>query len=162
VSNRVLTLGCVALSVAGAGLGINILAHPVVHVSAPRLLATTKPVGGDRESPLRADSLAALVVDRDIFRLARRLSRARYDPLLRSAAGATAPPTKPALACTGIVGDARNPTAVLTGLPGTAAPRVVQVGDHIGGLVIRAIARNHVTVTGLDTTWTLTVHEPWR
>jgi hypothetical protein len=52
--------------------------------------------------------------------------------------------------------------AVLEGLPGIQGPRVLQLGERVGGLTVRRIKGDVVTVTGLDTTWTLRVKEPWK
>ena len=66
------------------------------------------------------------------------------------------------LSLLGIVWDGgRDPTALLEGLPGVEGPRVVRRGEHVGDLRVRTIARDHVMVLGPDTTWILTVREPW-
>jgi len=101
-------------------------------------------------------------VARDPFRIARRPAPVAYD-LVRAAQPPAPVPPKPALVLTGIVWDrGGNPSAVLDGVPGAGGPRVVRSGERIGALLIRRIERDRVVVVGLDTTWTLTVREPWK
>jgi len=101
-------------------------------------------------------------VERDPFRVTRRPATVLYDPL-RLAQPALPPTPKPALALVGIVWDTgRDPTALVEGLPGADGPRAVRQGETIAGLRVRTITRDRLVITGLDTTWTLTVREPWR
>jgi hypothetical protein len=103
-----------------------------------------------------------VLVARDPFRVTRRPSNIVYDPV-SPAQPATPPPPKPVLALVGIVWDSgRDPTALIEGLPGVEGPRPVRHGETIAGLRVRAIKPDRVLITGLDTTWTLTVREPWR
>ncbi|HKV43581.1 MAG TPA: hypothetical protein VJT32_02720 [bacterium] len=107
-----------------------------------------------------ADSLARVVAGRDLFRADRRAAAVRYDPT-RGAAPLPDGPPKPQLAVTGIVwGD--EPEAVLEGLPTTTGPRVVRVGDAIGGVTIKRIEQGRLVAVGFDTTWTLSVRVPWK
>jgi hypothetical protein len=108
------------------------------------------------------DSLAALLVARDPFRLARRPAPVTYDPV-RLAQPAVAPPQKPVLLLAGIVWDGgRDPAALIDGFPGVNGPLAVRQGESIGGLRVKRIAADRVVITGLDTTWTLMVREPWK
>jgi hypothetical protein len=101
------------------------------------------------------------LVSHDPFRIAHRPAAAVYDPA--TLAMALVPPTpKPILVLTGIAWDRVTPSAIVEGLPGTDGPRVVHTGEAVNGLVIKSIARYWVTVSGMDTVWTLTVREPWR
>ena len=54
------------------------------------------------------------------------------------------------------------PQGLVEGLPGADGPRPVRPGETIAGLRVKAIKPDRVVITGLDTTWTLTVREPWR
>jgi hypothetical protein len=47
------------------------------------------------------------------------------------------------------------------GLPGAVGPRVLHLGDVVAGLRLTRISRQGVAITGMDTTWTLTVRNPW-
>jgi len=51
---------------------------------------------------------------------------------------------------------------VIEGFPGVESARVVRVGDVVAGLRVKQIGGDHVTIVGMDTTWTLKVREPWR
>jgi hypothetical protein len=87
----------------------------------------------------------------------------RFDPA--GIVSASAPPApsapKPVLVLSGIVWGP-EPTAVLEGIPGVEGARVVRRLDRVGALAVRSIQRDRVIVTGLDTTWTLQVKEPWK
>ncbi len=154
--------GALALiSLSGIGLGLRVALAPMPAVALPertmeqRADTSARPVGP-------ADSLTRLIVERDLFRVARRPAGVTYD-LVRAAQPPTPVPPKPALMLTGIVWDrGGNPSAVLDGVPGAGGPRVVRSGERIGALLVRRIERDRVVVVGLDTTWTLTVREPWR
>jgi hypothetical protein len=104
------------------------------------------------------DSLVRRIVSRDPFRPDRRPSPVAYDPT-RAGQPIVAPPPKPTLVLVGVV-QGTDPTAVIEGLPGIEGPRVVRVGDVIGGLTVRAIATDGVRVVGLDTVWVLKVRKP--
>jgi hypothetical protein len=108
------------------------------------------------------DSLVAGLVARDPFRVTRRPSDVVYDPV-RLVQPATPPVPKPALALVGIVWDGgHDPTALVEGLPGVDGPRPFRQGESIAGLRVKTIKLDRVVITGLDTTWTLTVREPWK
>jgi hypothetical protein len=107
-----------------------------------------------------ADSLRRVAVARDLFRADRRPAVVAYDPS-RGAAPLPEGPPKPQLALTGVVwGDV--PEAVIEGLPTAPGPRVVRAGDVVGGVTVKQIEQNRVIAVGFDTTWTLTVREPWK
>jgi hypothetical protein len=75
-------------------------------------------------------------------------------------APATPPVPKPALSLSGILWGA-DPAAIVEGVPGQEAPVVLRVGERSGPLEVIGIAPDRVRIRGLDTTWTLTVREPW-
>ena len=110
-------------------------------------------------APYPADSLGARVVARDLFRADRMPAPAPYDP---DRAGAPSPvsPPKPALTLSGIVWGA-VPEAIVEGIPGKEAPQVMRQGETAAGLTLRRIEATQVVIVGLDTTWTLTVRQPW-
>jgi len=95
----------------------------------------------------------------DPFRFGHHPAGTRYDPATPVQALAPQPP-RPALVLDGIAWTTGDPLAVLEGLPGSSGPRVVRPGDAVGGLTVRRIAADRVIVTGMDTTWTLTVRKP--
>jgi hypothetical protein len=123
--------------------------------------ALVRPAGAIPSSA-SAESSVTHAIERDAFRVARRPASVAYDPET-VAQPEQPPPPRPVLNVLGIVWDGGgDPTALLDGLPGIEGPRVVRRGEHIGDLRIRTIAPDHVIVLGLDTTWILTVREPWR
>ncbi len=112
-------------------------------------------------SPL--DSVFRLAAKHAPFRVTRIPASISYDPDRNLLPGAPSPPAipKPSLVLSGIVSGA-VPAAVLEGFPGVDGPRVVRAGEVVSGLQVRAIRRDAVVVTGLDTTWTLRVRVPWK
>jgi len=113
-----------------------------------------------------ADSLdlaASAVTSSDPFRLERRPSSIAYGAQPEGAPAAPAPPKppKPPLALAGIVGGPPW-VALLDGVPGRNGSVVVHAGDTLAGLRIRALGPRSVTITGLDTTWKLTLKRPWQ
>lgn len=107
-----------------------------------------------------ADSLRRAVVARDVFRTDRHPAAVAYDPS-RGAAPLPDGPPKPQLILTGVVWG-EDPEAVIEGLPTAPGPRVVRVGDVVGGVTVKRIEQARVIAVGFDTTWTLTVREPWK
>jgi hypothetical protein len=109
---------------------------------------------------LSGDSVVQLIIARTPFRAARRPAAVAFDPRLPAQIDAPDTP-KPALALSGIVWGA-EPTAIIQGLPGIEGSKVVRRGDVIGGIKVSRIERERVWVSGLDTTWALTLREPWK
>jgi hypothetical protein len=146
---------------AGLALGVRLVASPLVRVVIPpRTDADAQIVLPPVDA--HPDSLASTLVARDPFRVTRRPSDVVYDPV-RLAQPAVPPSPKPALALVGIVWDSGlDPTALVEGLPGVEGPRPMRRGETVAGLRVKAIKPDRVVITGLDTTWTLMVREPWR
>lgn len=114
------------------------------------------------QSGYAADSLAGVVVNRDLFRIGRRPAPVHYNAVVASSPDTQSMQRpKPTLALTGIVWGA-HPEAVIVGLPAADGARVVRVGDVVGGITIRYIDRAQVVATGFDTTWMLAIREPWQ
>lgn len=146
---------------AGLALGVRLAAAPLVRLAIPERVGNREQIVHPSADP-HPDSLAAVLVAHDPFRVTRRPSNVVYDPV-RLAQPATPPPPKPVLGLVGIVWDqGRDPTALVEGLPGVDGPRPVRHGETIAGLRVKTIKPDRVVITGLDTTWTLTVREPWR
>jgi hypothetical protein len=122
-------------------------------------LPTPAPILGPRSSTLVAASEA--LVTRDPFRLERKPSGVAYTPAAEGAPPPVAPPARPALAVVGIVG---GPPweALLDGVPGRQGSALVRRGDTLSGLRIRSITKDTVKVTGMDTTWILSVRRAWQ
>jgi len=156
-----LNASLIALGSVGVAFGVRLVASPLVRVSVPPPGEAAAPstTFHPRAQP---ESLVAAFVGRDPFRVTRRPAAVLYDPVrLVQPALPTTP--KPALVLVGIVWDnGRDPTALVEGLPRADGPRPVRNGETIGGLRVKTIKPDRVVITGLDTTWTLTVREPWR
>jgi hypothetical protein len=106
------------------------------------------------------DSLVQAVVDHDPFRLTRSPAAIAYSSVQVEAAYVEPAPPKPQLVLTGIVwGD--EPSAIVEGLPGIEGARLLRPGEPIGGIRIRRITRQDVTLVGMDTSWVLQVRKPW-
>ncbi len=159
---RAATLGLWVMLLAGLGTTTRLVTRPLAEVTLPEPLTATARASG--ANPVRApvESLATHLVTRDAFRVARQPAAVPYDPHAATLSEQPAPP-RPALSLLGIVWDGgEDPTALVEGLPGIEGARAVRRGDNVGDLRIRTIARDHVIVLGPDTTWILTVREPWR
>ena len=145
----------------GLALAVRLVASPLVRVVVPPRVGVA-PSAALAHAPLQPDSLVAALVGRDPFRLTRRPAAFLYDPVRLGQPGAP-PSPKPVLAVVGIVWDnGRDPTALVEGLPGGEGARPIRQGETIAGLRVKAIRSDRVEITGLDTTWILTVREPWR
>lgn len=150
--------GVIAL---GLALAVRVVSVPLVVIptlpladahAARATVAQTAPV----------DSVGAVLVRRDPFRITRHSAGVAYDPQRGAQPPAPAAP-KPVLVLAGIVWDnGHDPSALIEGFPGTSGPRPVRQGESIGVLRVTLINRGKVVIVGLDTTWTLTVKEPWR
>jgi hypothetical protein len=121
-------------------------------------LPAPAPVSVPRSTSLVAASEA--LVAHDPFRLERKPSGVAYMPALEGALPPPRPP-RPVLSVVGIVG---GPPweALLEGVPGRPAAALVRRGDTLGGLRIRSITRDTVRITGMDTTWALSVRRAWQ
>jgi hypothetical protein len=131
----------------------------LVPLPVPSLAAPAVPGDG------AADSLAGeRALDLDPFRIARHPSPVEYlsdaDGMPPPAPPAPKPP-KPLLAISGIVGGPPW-AALIEGVPGREGTIVVRQGDTLGGLTVRRVGRDTVTVLGMDTTWKLAVRRTWR
>lgn len=113
-------------------------------------------------SALNVDSVAGLIIRRDPFRPERAPSAVPYSPTDPESEGMAmeASPPKPVLVLTGIVWGA-EPAAIVEGLPETNGARLVHAGEVVGALKVRRITPDQVLMSGLDTTWNLTVRTPW-
>lgn len=122
-------------------------------------LAAPAPVLVSRSAVLVAASEA--LVARDPFRLERKPSGVPFTLAVESAPSAVARPPRPALAVSGIIG---GPPweALLEGVPGRQGSALVRRGDTLGGFRVRSISKDTVKVSGLDTTWTLTIRRAWQ
>jgi len=149
--------GLVLVAVVGVVLLTRPATVPVPPAIRAETVATTPDYAGIAVSP---ESLASLV-SRDPFRLNRRPSDVPYSPQGQPPEAVSQPTPRPQLLLTGILWGA-NPTAVIEGLPGTDGPRLVRSGDVVNGIRVVRILRDRATIRGPDTTWNLSIREPWR
>jgi hypothetical protein len=144
----------------GIALGVRLVAWPIARLEVPPRVSMVPSTSA--AEPTQPESLGASLAGKDPFRVSRRPATVVYDPARFAQPVATRPPT-PALALVGIAWDTRRkPTALVEGIPGVDGARPVEQGDTVGGLRVRKILRDRVVITGFDTTWTLSVREPWR
>ncbi len=154
-------VGLILAGAAALAVGVRLVAGPLVAITLPPR-AGRAPEVQTPHPRVPSESLAATLVARDPFRIARRASAAVYDPV-RLAQPPTPPTPKPILSLVGVVWDNGNdPTALVEGLPGVDGPRPLRGGDSVAGLQVKSINPDRVVIVGLDTTWTLRVREPWR
>ena len=139
------------------------LLRPVPALAALPALRTDNG-GSTTRRPRPSPGDLRTLVERNPFRASRRPAPVAYDPLLAAGGGpmseAPPPPPRPPLSVSGIVWG-RHPAAVLDGVPGTEPGTLVQPGDTIAGLRVVRITAATVTVRGYDTTWVLTLRQPW-
>jgi hypothetical protein len=165
--SRVLGLQLLLIGLGGAALPVAVRVLQPANSGALPISSRPAPVRnghGPASSRRSLDSLVRAAVARAAFRVSRRPTAVAYDPdHVPGAALPVQPVAHPVLTVSGIVwGRGLEPTVVLEGLPGVEGPRVVHVGESVGGLKVRQIRDGAVVVTGLDTAWTLHVREPWR
>jgi len=113
-------------------------------------------------APVRRDSLVQVVTARNPFRVDRSVAAAAFNP--QTAAGAApAPPAppRPTLILAGIL-SGPEPAALIDGIPGQGATRVLRVGERAGDFVVRSIADGQVVVAGRDTVMTLRLRNTFR
>jgi hypothetical protein len=108
-----------------------------------------------------SDSIAELatrVVDGDVFRVDRKPAAVPYRIAGDSAPSTPPPPPpvpKPVLTLVGIIGGPPW-AALIDGVPAHSGTVLVHPRDTVGGLRVRDVSSEQVTLTGLDTVWHLT------
>jgi hypothetical protein len=164
MSVRVLRAVLVALIVAGAAAVVRAATVPIRRNGRMDLVnsASASPTSAVRETAY--DSLLAAARHRPLFRPDRRPPALAFDPGGTQPAGGEPAPSaqpRPQLAVSGIVWGA-EPAAIVDGLPGAEGSVVLRRGEASGGIRVRRIELGRVILSGLDTTWTLPVRNPWR
>lgn len=109
-----------------------------------------------RSRPPVADSVIELAVQRALFRASRRAADVPFDPVgAADSVPASAPQaSRPPVRVSGIVWGAQ-PVAVVEGIPGLDAPRAMRSGEMVNGFVVKRITQSQVTLSGMDTVWSL-------
>lgn len=138
-------------------LGIAGLRPVEAHLGASE---PTVPGAAESVSVVPLDSLTLAIVGHDPFRLSRSAAAIAYSLVPPEAVYIEPPPPKPQLVLTGIIwGD--EPSAIVEGLPGVEGARLLRAGEASGGVRVRRITRQNVSLVGMDTTWVLEVRKPW-
>lgn len=118
------------------------------------------------KSRLPRDSIDAAAIatsDHDPFRLTHEPSEVPYTAEHVNAPPPT-PPRLPPLTLSGIIGPPW--VALLEGVPGHLGSLIAAQGDTVSRaplavLVLRRVSRDTAVLAAADTTWKLTVREPW-
>ena len=103
------------------------------------------------------DSAASRVVAHDPFRLERKPASVAFSIAPNGSVGVPPPSGPPVrIALQGTIG---GPPwrAIVSGIPGHDGTIVVSSGDTLGGVTIRRVDRDGVTVRVKDSTWTVTM-----
>lgn len=113
---------------------------------------------------IEPDSLAVLVehiTSADPFRLDRRPAAVAYGApdTIPAHATALASAPRPPLVLVGIVGPPWH--ALVDGIPGHDGSTVIRAGQIVAGLRVGTVTATTATITGMDTTWRLTVKRTW-
>jgi hypothetical protein len=109
--------------------------------------------------PASVDSLAGAAAGHDPFRMSRSPAGVRFDPGDALAVPLPmAPPmvSRPQLVLVGVVLGS-EPTALIEGLPGADGPRLLRLGERVGGFGLREVTADGAVIAGPDTVWTLRV-----
>lgn len=153
----------VFLALGGTWLTALMATRPLVRGELPAPRSLVEPAS-NRRAEVRVDQgLVQRAIERPLFRADRHAPAASYDPErpVVSETPTEPPLPKPLLVVSGIVwGD--KPAAVVEGLPGIEGPVVLRLGESVAGVGVVAIQAGRVVIRGLDTTWRLTVREPWQ
>jgi hypothetical protein len=143
---------------------IAVTAVEVAHLAAhPRVPAPAIWASADMSWPMHRDSLddaAARIVEHDPFRVERRPPDVAFGTQAGGTSASTAAPAKPQLTVSGIVGGPPW-AALLNGVPGHEGTVLVHAGDALSGFTVLAVHAASLTISGMDTTWHLTVNDPW-
>jgi hypothetical protein len=155
--------GLALLALGGAWVTGLVITGPLVGVELSMSHSLGRPAASRVADPPIDRGLVERAIARPAFRADRRAPSRRYDPEQAPRAEAPAAPQvpKPTLAISGIVwGD--EPAAVVEGVPGIEGSAVLRPGDSAAGLTVVRIQGDRVVIRGMDTTWQLTVREPWK
>ncbi|HEX6809096.1 MAG TPA: hypothetical protein VF118_14005 [Gemmatimonadaceae bacterium] len=135
-----------------------VLSRPVA-APAPAIWPVSPPA-----RTIDPDSLAVLVehiTSADPFRLDRKPATVAYGApdTIAAHVAAQAAVARPPLVLVGIVGPPWR--ALVNGIPGHDGSTVIRAGQTVAGLRVGAITATTTTITGMDTTWRLTVKRTW-
>ena len=145
--------GLLALSLSGvAAGGWLIFRDRLGPVPAPAMAFAATTV--NRDSLPNFDSLAALIVARNVLSPTRSPGPGSEATTVSEVSAPAGAPGRPVLRLTGVLWSA-SPTAVIEGFPGHTGARILSPGDSIGGYRVLEILSDRVRVAGMDTTWVL-------
>lgn len=138
----------------GLGALVRAITVGVVPASVPQPVARAAADSAPAVTWGDPDSLAGFATSRDPFRRSRRPGPSAGTLPSRGPNVASVP--KPTLRLVGVL-EGANPTAVIVGFPGARGARVVSPGDVVGALKVERITSAEVRLSGMDTTWALTL-----
>jgi hypothetical protein len=151
---RVMSTTSWIVTVAGIGAAMTATAAKV-GVKRPPAIAVPAQVIVPAVPRANGDSLTTRIVSHDVFRSVRRPTAVPFEPVGVDVQPEDAP-DKPRLRLLGVVvGDGQR--ALIEGIPGTTGARLLSLNDTAGGLRLTAITRRGARLTGMDTTWTLSI-----
>lgn len=154
---RVLWLGTAGLLVVAAA---EFARRPVEAVGPERSAAAGLRYELRLSDAESVDAWTQRVAERDPFRLEHRPPSIRYG----GSSVSQIPVTHPARPSLSLVGTLGGPPwqAVVDGIPAQPTGAVVREGQRLGELMVIRVSRDTVIIEGADTTWVLTLREPWR
>lgn len=155
---RLLLLVTAAVAVAAGVVAFTVPLAPMILAPPAHLRGFAVKPAVSRE---KLDSLVGLIERRAPFRARRRPASVRFDPRPPVQQSDAPSSVKPVLTLSGVVWGA-EPAAVVQGFPGVEGSKVVRRGDVLSGIRVTRIERDRVSLSGLDTAWSLKLKEPWK
>lgn len=149
--------------VAGLGMAVAIIGTRMAMATPAAVTpviwnASHGPVSLAHES---LEVFARTIVRGDPFRIERAPAAVPYQAGPSPETGGTPPtPAKPPLALAGLIGGPPW-AAILEGMPGQTGSVIARTGDVFGALRVRHIDHDGAVITGMDTTWILTLKHRW-
>lgn len=153
-----------ALTTLAIAWGILGWGRAIPSAEATPSVVTSAPPAPHLVSSAALSAAVAETVENDPFRLERRPAAVPYgpEPLIGGVPLPTGvpSPSRPELAISGIIGGSPR-EALIEGIPGRQGSVLVRQGDVVGDFRIQAIEHDTVHIEGADTTWKLTLKQPW-
>jgi hypothetical protein len=152
----------VALALGVLALLAPIAAGLVVRGERRHDVPSPRPVSRDALPPVsdHGNDLIRLASAGTPFRLWHHGPSVRFGAGQTPAVAASPPVPRPHPVLTGVLWGSTS-AALLEGIPGHEGAVVMSKGDTAGGLRLTRLKHDRVTLTGMDTSWTLTVRQPW-
>lgn len=161
ISRRVCEVALWGIAAIGSAAAMIRAQKAIPRPRAPTPIIWGGPDWGTRIASESLEDYARTVVAADPFRLDRTPARVPYAPAVTMVT-ALPPPVaaRPSLTLAGLVGGPRW-AGIVEGIPGMTPSAIVHAGDVLGTLRIRKVDQHGVVISGIDTTWILTLKRPW-